>query len=257
MKTFELSETHKDLYVMGDIHGEFGDFFFDTLTRYRIEGATIVIAGDVGVGFEKPGYYDRVYSKYGPRLEKAQVQVLCLRGNHDDPEYFGGSLTLDYPLLKCLPDYTVLQDPDGRKVLLVGGAISIDRESRKESRKTVWWPGEAPEYLDEEGLLGLPGNGIDCVISHEAPISFPPILTRPGQDTTGELWKDILGSREYLDKVLWRTRPARWYYGHHHSSWSGTNGVTMYRGLGIKEIAPVFPTTSLRVYEDNETEANV
>jgi hypothetical protein len=89
------------------------------------------------------------------------------------------------------------------------------------------------------GIQKLPGH-VFMVVSHDAPISMMSVLARDSVNVkTGDLFESVLESREYLEKILWRCKPDRWYYGHHHTSWAGTNGGTLWRGLGIMEIVQV------------------
>ena len=244
----EIPNDYKDLYVVGDIHGEFKELVWTLTERYKIKDSVVIIAGDCGFGFESPKHYEILYNgKLHDRLKRNNILILCVRGNHDDPEYFGGSHTISYEFLKCIPDYTVLRYA-GKSILCVGGAVSVDQDWRITENsiqeklgtsKRVWWPAEIPTELGDSGIQKLPGH-VYAVISHECPISMLPVLTR-GTDgvITEDLFESILESREFLEKILWRTKPTRWYYGHHHKSYSGNSGTTLWRGLDIMEVIRV------------------
>jgi predicted phosphodiesterase len=244
----KIPEKYKDLYVVGDIHGEFKELVYVLTQRYQIKDAVVIVAGDCGFGFEKPSHYLGLYEgKLEKRLKNSNIMILCVRGNHDDPEYYNGELRPDWEYLKCLPDYSSLWW-GSREILVVGGAVSVDQDWRIQenaiqerlgSSKRVWWPSEIPLELGDLGIQKLPGH-VFMVVSHDAPISMMPVLARDTVNVrTGDLFESILESREYLEKILWRCKPDRWYYGHHHTSWAGTNGGTLWRGLGIMEVVQV------------------
>ena len=244
----KIPEKYKDLYVVGDIHGEFKELVYVLTQRYQIKDAVVIIAGDCGLGFERPSHYQTLYEgKLEKRLEQNNILILCVRGNHDDPEYYNGELRLDWEHLKCLPDYSSVWW-GSREILVVGGAVSVDQDWRIQenaiqerlgSTKRVWWPSEIPLELGDLGIQKLPGH-VFMVVSHDSPISMMPVLARDSVNVkTGDLFESVLESREYLEKILWRCKPDRWYYGHHHTSWAGTNGGTLWRGLGIMEIVQV------------------
>lgn len=234
LKEHKIYGTFKDIYVVGDIHGELRGLVYDLTERYDIKDAIIVLAGDVGLGFEKPGHYDQVYSRIAKRLDENNLMLLGVRGNHDDPEYFNGGLVRKYPRFQTVPDYTVLVFQNHR-FLVIGGAVSVDQEGRVPGK--TWWPGEAPLMLtDREIEYRLPGQ-IDGVISHDAPISFQPVGRRGNYSE--EIWWKSQEVRNYLEKILWKCHPKLWYYGHYHDSYVGTNGVCRFSGLDIQEIKRV------------------
>lgn len=237
-------ENVKDIYLCGDIHGEFPELV-RKMETYGIKDSVIIVCGDCGFGFEKPGHYLHIYEK---RLEKKLIKynnlILCIRGNHDDPRYFDDPEYIpDIPRLKTLPSNTLLK-VCRYNILCIGGAISTDRKERikvnekKDSRRPkVYWPDE--KILKVSEIEKTP-HRIDIVLSHDAPISFdPPLLRR--SDMTDDLWDDILDSRNYLEKINVGIRPKRWYYGHYHKSLSGSTGRTTWRCLDIMEILSIPP----------------
>ncbi len=256
-----IPKKYKKLYVVGDIHGEFRELVWRLVCVWEIKDAVVMIAGDCGFGFEKPGYYDDLYyGKLEKRLQDSGIMILCVRGNHDDPGYFNGTRPINYEFLKTLADYDTVKFQD-QTVLCLGGAVSTDQEwriaenadlERLGSDKRVWWPAEVPVKLGDPGIQKLPGH-IYAVVSHEAPISMMPVLARGARGVaSGEVWTDILDSREYLEKILWRCRPERWYYGHYHESFTGTNGVTQWKGLGIMEISEVPISEAEKIIKEDE-----
>lgn len=248
----DIPQNYKSLCVCGDIHGEFRQLIFN-IKRLSITDALIVVAGDCGIGFEKPGYYDQLYNRISQTLKKRNVKLLLIRGNHDDPEYFDGN-KINYPYMTALPDYSVIRF-NGQSAMCVGGGISIDREARKMDMWLNKVKGKmcCPSYwADEqvvfnEQLLGEIKSEeilINAVISHTAPsFCFP--TTKEGvagwllKDSTLEL--DLDTERQTMDKLfgylIRNNNPiADWYYSHFHASANEYIHSVRFSLLDIQEI---------------------
>ena len=78
----------KSVVICGDVHGEFRELAFRLCVRYGMSDTLLIVAGDCGFGFEKPAYYEQVFSRISPKLSKANNYIAMVRGNHDDPSYF-------------------------------------------------------------------------------------------------------------------------------------------------------------------------
>lgn len=237
----EIKEGITDLYFMGDIHGEFVKVVNDITYRYGIKDSVIIVTGDSGFWYHKPGYYERLWHRMKRRLEKSNNMLLCVRGNHDNPWYYDPANWSGYDRWKTIQDYEIL-DILGLKILCIGGATSTDQAYRLEwnekelkknphSHRQIWWKEERPEKIP---LSHLP-NKIDIVVSHEAPIQIGPVVYR-SEDMDLDIYRNICEDRDYLGNVLQEIKPRAWYFGHYHKSSSGTFGKTMYHGLGIEEL---------------------
>lgn len=230
----------KNLYIVGDIHGELSTLVFNLTQRYKIKNANVIVAGDFGVGFGKDEYEKQLYNKVKERLDKNNINIYAVRGNHDNPKYFDGKH--DFERLHYLVDYEITEI-SGKTILPIGGAISIDRDIRIKtnenwekynSDKRCWWKNEDVERVN---ITTLPTK-VDIIITHEAPLTFEPIIIKqPSMDL--ELYEDILASRQYLNRILEEVNFNWWFYGHYHSSYSGHIGEKMYRCLNIMEIVEV------------------
>lgn len=110
MIIYNSFDTYKKFLVCGDIHGEFKTLLYE-LKRKQIEDAVVLVAGDCGIGFEKPAYYEQLYKKLELTLVKLNCMLILMRGNHDNPDYFENRL-IDYPRMKTIPDYCVIQFPE-------------------------------------------------------------------------------------------------------------------------------------------------
>lgn len=220
--------TGRQLWICGDIHGEVSELVRNAVNR-GMSCADILVVGDFGAGFGRPKSMDVAYGKVRAALEKNDICVYTIRGNHDDPAFFDGRH--DYERLYFLPDHHTIE-LCGKKIYPVGGAVSADidfvdpltRKSRRMvndalvrygSSKRVWWSDEAPVQL----VVGSVPS-VDIVVSHEAPLSFDPPLVR-ADNVRDETWQKIVESRKYLDCVLHAIKPALWFYGHYHCHYEG------------------------------------
>lgn len=191
----------KRVYVVGDIHGNF-KIIKNRIKEGDISNSVIIFAGDVGIGFEKKGYYKQEFTKLNKFLKTVDVTLLFVYGNHDDSTYFNEEL-INHSNIKTLPDYSVVSihqdwdsdmiEPPKYSILCVGGGISIDREYRKnaeklylrqylkwhphatredleKNRKQYYWENEAPVYhADKLDDITNAGYNIEYVVTHTAP----------------------------------------------------------------------------------------
>lgn len=252
---FEYPEA-KQVLVSGDIHGDFKGVVFKFCVQYGMKDTLLIIAGDCGFGFEKPGYYETTYNQVAGRLRKANNHVVFVRGNHDDPSYFCEK-KVSYKRWRCVPDYSVVR-ACGHDILCIGGAVSIDRSVRKEENARLrlrghvqtasWWPDEVPVFLPEE-IGSLPEDvRIDTVVSHTAPSCCDPLpydksgLLSWAEDDLAVL-DDVDAERKTMDDIMEAVRKRypveRWYYGHFHRSWAGERDGILFRMLDIEEFIEV------------------
>lgn len=195
-------------YVVSDIHGNFTKLFRDLLKYYS--NCKVFVAGDCGFGFYKYNYYRNMFTKYNPMLEKKNIKVYFMRGNHDDPSYFSKQ-RLKFKNLILVRDYEIID-----RILFIGGAISIDKMFRVDNED--YWKDERVfkkeeiEFLDKSNI---DFSNVDIVISHEAPMNANPKIDA-GICISNELKEEIDECKSILQSVLDEINPKKWYYGHYH-----------------------------------------
>ena len=253
-KVFEYPEA-KQVVVCGDIHGNFQGIVQKLCVQYGFQDTLLVVAGDCGFGFEKPGYYETIYNRVAGKLRKANNWVVFVRGNHDDPSYFEEE-KVSFKRWRCVPDYSILQ-ACSHTILCVGGAVSIDRYERKavnarlremgQLQVAAWWQDEAPEF-NPAFFEVLPEDiRIDTVVTHTAP-SFCELQGKTGLKSWAVmdpalLW-DVKKERATLDELFKCLRQhghpvKQWLYGHFHQFWREQLEGIRFSMLDIEEFATV------------------
>lgn len=222
----------RDLYFCGDVHGKFRELIFKATQKYKIEHSDILVLGDFGIGFHKQEYYIQEYNRSKKKLEKYDLVIHVMRGNHDDPSYFDEPIKLDFPRLHFLSDHKVYNICD-RKIYVVGGANSTDiiyktfsGEEKRRIEGIDWWSDEDIKRIPNSDLPA----SVDIIVSHSAPISFEPVVKR-FDETPLDQYEKILDERKYLSEILNNVRADYWFYGHYHHYYSGSYGELLYRCL--------------------------
>lgn len=247
----------KNIIICGDIHGEFNSLIYKLCVQYQLTDTLLIVAGDCGFGFEKPGYYENVFKRNSARLSKANNWIVMVRGNHDDPSYFNEE-KIKHERCRTIPDYSIIR-VCGHNILCIGGAVSIDRNYRKKydakcrlHGTASYWADEMPYY--DEAVLNEIGKQIriDTVITHTAP-SFCELISKNGLSGWAALDPAIPADceieRKTMDLIYKHLKadghPVRhWYYGHFHQSWnSEINGIlfSMLDIMEFKELRSSYP----------------
>jgi len=247
LHTYTFPEA-KSIVICGDIHGEFNSLIYKLCIQYQLTDTLLIVAGDCGFGFEKPGYYEQVFNRNSSRLSKSNNWIVMMRGNHDDPSYFSEE-KISHHRFRTVPDYSVIQ-ACGHNILCVGGAVSIDRTYRidNDSRHSAsgvasCWEDEKPMF-DEKSLNNIGQRfKIDTVITHTSP-SFCELISKSGLSEWAErdstLLADCDNERRIMDHIFEYLKAnnhplEHWFYGHFHQSWSSCIDNVLFSMLDIME----------------------
>jgi DNA repair exonuclease SbcCD nuclease subunit len=239
------------MLFIGDTHGNWGNILWQVKQK-GIKDTIIYHVGDIGVGFTTYENEMRTLEHYNEQFKKFNIVFYGIRGNHDDPHWFDGGI--DMTNLKLLPDYTLL-NLEGKGVLGVGGATSIDRNPRIAENETnirhnklqrCWWPNEKFR-LDEEEIDKLNPGTVDIVVTHTAPAFCWPrndngfgFIVEQFAEHDGKLKTELLierGDMNQLYNLLNKNHPLdKWFYGHFHRHEITLEGNTEFILLDINQM---------------------
>ena len=229
---------YKSFVVCGDTHGNHR-VISHRVKSMDIRDTTLLHVGDFGMGFEKIHVERAELSMLNGVLSKRNCHLYVIRGNHDDPAFFDGSWENEFSNVHLLPDYSII-NVNGDDVLMVGGAISVDRRGRKMSiqvnaargiESTGYWYDEN-FVLDKEKLKDI--KGVRYVITHSCPKGVFPInkthnkfeshgifvegFVIDGDDTLkDDLNKEREDIAEMYEILKKNNYISKWIYGHFHS----------------------------------------
>jgi len=211
------------IFVTGDIHQEASrrlssrHFYSKNLTKNDV----VIVAGDFGLVWSHPG--GRFYKKETYELNwlnNATFTTLFIDGNHEN-----------FDLLNKLPtanlygaDVGVVNESvyhlrrgrtyniNGKSVLTIGGAQSVDMESRVSG--IDYWKEELLSTKEQNDILDCVDDKLfDFVITHTAPRSVIksaislPVTEKVTDNTT-----------KFLDEVCNRISFRNWFCGHFHEN---------------------------------------
>ncbi len=236
---------------LGDIHCNF-NLLVQYVKFYKIKNAHIVQVGDFGVGFYGFENELKTLQTVNKILKANNVIVYAIRGNHDYKPYFDND-PFNLSNIKLIKDYTILELED-RKILCMGGAVSVDRmltmNAAQRSGDFIYRPGQR-WFNDEEFLLDddflKEVRGINTIVTHTAPDYCPPDNTFGfGAFVDGfikndpELKLDLMDERRKMSiafqTVKMNNDIEHAYYGHFHRSDTLNFLGTIHRVLGVGEL---------------------
>jgi hypothetical protein len=186
------------IMIVGDVHGEFGTL--NTLINRR-KPDMIIACGDFGYWPKFKGF-----TVNDIKLQGAKMLMWC-DGNHED---FWSLKDRDSdeiaPGIFYMPRGSTYTLPDGRVIMFMGGAHSIDKNMR-----TVgidWFP---EETITQSDIYKLPDIDVDIFITHTCPAELVPIMVK--DRFSG---KDYEPSNKALSHLWELYKPDLWYFGHWH-----------------------------------------
>lgn len=205
--------------IIGDTHGDWGRL--NTLID-RKKPDMAIICGDFGywpsLVEEKITYgwggSNTIYKKKEndclSKIKTGKTKIFFIDGNHEDHnslnKYQDGKINeLKKNIFFCSRGSSLVL-PDGRRILFIGGAKSIDKNMRTPG--VDWFAEETISNSDFKKCMDY--DRIDIVISHTCPEYFAPDLI------TGNMSKIYDPSCLALNEILNKYKPPRWFFGHFH-----------------------------------------
>jgi putative phosphoesterase len=228
MKTFNK----QNLIFIGDTHGN--NRAIESACEAS-DNSLIIHVGDFGLGFADVYREAETLNELNNLAEEHNNNIVIIRGNHDSKDrfnFFRNRLSNVH-----LPeDYEIYQYND-KKILFVGGAISIDRKGRTEY--ISYWSDEV--VVLREDLC----QSADVLVTHSTatycfPTRLAPIVVEWAEEEMEkygtDLLKELKEEREKIDRIIELCKPKYHFYGHMHDSWSEEIDGCVHRLLNIDEI---------------------
>lgn len=208
--------------IAGDWHG-YNKYAKMVLKDLEVE--MVIHVGDLGILW---GSSDKNECHMTKTITKAGIPFLFIDGNHDNHTNLQSlEDTQITDIVRYMPRGSSLEI-DGLTFGFLGGAYSIDADRRTEG--VDWWRNEEPTLEEAEPLLDLE-DGLDVLITHEAPIQFPvkkqfqlPLHKEARSEDT----------RFLVQQVLNATNPKRHYFGHWHQYKIHQINETLCTALGMQ-----------------------
>ena len=199
--------------IVGDVHNEFGRL--NALISSK-KPDLVIACGDFGFW---PGVdWATPLSNLRPQGSK----ILWCDGNHENHWAIRDRKSDEMvPDVIYMPRGSTYQLEDGRTILFMGGAHSIDKHWRKIG--IDWFP---EEIITQKDLMDLPDVKVDIFITHTCPAElvttmlpmYPEKALEPSNEALSELWKIY--------------KPDLWFFGHWHHFHKGVMMGTKWYALG-------------------------
>lgn len=203
-------------FLKGDIHGNLFKVI-DFINRFNLgKGDNIIILGDCGIAWRK----DRKDLDQNIKLWNEcsnGVKLYFLDGNHENFNILN-SLPIENNMGKIADNIYHLRrgqtyEFEGKKMLVCGGADSIDKYRRVEN--FTWWK---EETISQETIDGIPAGHYDYVLTHCCPRSifdsnkiYLSTLQFLNEDKINHNSEDML--EQLKNKITFN----HWYFAHYHT----------------------------------------
>jgi len=183
--------------ITGDIHNEFSKLN-QLISSKRPE--LVICCGDFGY------WPDTHWATPMSNIKPQGAKILWCDGNHENHwELKKREKDEIVPDVIYMPRGSTYTIEDGRVIMFMGGADSIDKHQRRIGE--TWFP---DEIITQKDLYNLPDIKIDIFITHTCPMELVFEMLKynsekfddPSPKALSELWKIY--------------RPDLWFYGHWH-----------------------------------------
>lgn len=165
------------IYITGDTHRD----FYRLHSMEKDKNNMVIILGDAGINYCLNDE-DVKLKRY---LNDMDIKLFCIQGNHEErPEnissykevdMFGGKVFIEdeYPNLVFAKNGE-LYNIDGKSVLVIGGAYSIDKNYRLMYGYRWFKDEQLNEFEKKEILNKYSGKHVDMILSHTCPLKYEP-----------------------------------------------------------------------------------
>lgn len=218
-----MESTSSNIFLIGDTHSVQPVI---RLCRDIPHGATVIHVGDFGA-WDVPQFW-RDIDDLNRVLEKRDLNLYVIRGNHDDPQLYSETRNIDR--VHMLADYTE-KVFDGKRFLFVGGGYSVDRVPRL---KNGW------VYSPNEPMIYRKTTPCDVLVTHTGPRRFlTELLTFPIDRyfaMDANLKDDLQREQDMVDDILRDCQPSVHVWGHFHVEKRDYENDTIFQCLDVNQI---------------------
>ena len=210
------------IFITGDKHAEFNEVINFCIKNETTKNDIMIILGDAGINY----FADFRDNNLKLVLSKLPITLFCIHGNHEQrPEFISSYKTKkfkngivfyeeQYPNILFAKD-SEIYDLDNKKVLVIGGAYSIDKYFRLNYGYN-WYESEQPSAATKNKVLDLIKRikNVDIVLTHTCPYKYIPremFLSKVDQSTVDN------STEKFLDEVEEKLTYNIWYCGHYHT----------------------------------------
>lgn len=219
--------------LAGDWHGSLY-FSKKVIESLPAEVDVLVHLGDFGYNFD-----DSYLNFVNKSARKQDIVVMFVDGNHENHDWLDRQPIDADGIRRLRPRVWHLPrgfrwEWMGVKFLALGGAHSVDRQSRMPG--VSWWDQETISYKDAEDAMR--GGLADVMICHDAPAGhFIPGLAPPGMFPYEEI-AQADRHRELLGMIVDEVSPRYLWHGHYHSKYRTESNGVLITGLDCDSLDP-------------------
>lgn len=222
------------VFIKGDCHGNFTflrEFCKENNTTLE---DTLIILGDAGINFWLHGQ-DRKLKKF---ISRFPITLFCVHGNHEErPRNIGTYKAAYYEKYSCncwyeeefpniLFPFNGTAAFNGKKLLIIGGAYSVDKFYRLE-RGAPWFESEQLTSLEKEAILLFieEENSFDYILTHTAPLNYEPTYLFLDFIDQSKVDKSM---ETFLQVICENVEFKHWCFGHYHDDKDLGDGFKIY-----------------------------
>lgn len=205
-----------NIIVTGDIHGQF-NHLNALINKHRSKLDLVLCCGDFG--------YWPNFNQYCTEIKNKDIPVLWCDGNHENHWALKNLKNTEIANnVFYMPRGTTYKLNDGRNIMFMGGADSIDKDHRHVGYD--WFP---DEIVTQKDLMNLPNEKVDVFITHTCPKELYNVMLPYDMRKANDPSNEALSA-------LWEIyKPSLWFFGHWHNYSEGNIDNTKWYGLSCVE----------------------
>ena len=229
----EFKFRSNQVILQGDTHST--SVTYDIIGTRVANGSDYVHLGDIGLGFGDVSYAvdnaKSILDRINKLCQSLDINCYFIRGNHDAT--YDSIWLSEWSNIKLIKDHAYAVFPNGKRVLMFGGGISLDRCDRQPN-KDYWWDENTIPIDDVEKC--------DIIFSHDCPEQFNhsshtiPTHWKFYNDKDHTLYSDCVNQRDIVGYIVKRSEATTIFYGHFHNNMTQQIDGVYARCVDINEL---------------------